>query len=369
MGLLDDELAKLKRSFGLLGELKLKNDPGVKKLDEFERKLYERSMIYKSLKDAVTAPGRAYHGELDPYSPQAMEEAINVAGMAQLGGIPGGARGPGSVGATVYHGSPHKFNKFDMSKIGTGEGAQGYGHGLYFAESPDVAKSYQSALSADRGFSYGGKTGLTRAEVQDMVNAKYGGGYLDGVIRPSGVADSFIDDMVTGTGRAEGAYPRQYKPGSQRAKIYDELRGQIQHADPGSLYKVDLPDEAIAKMLDWDKPLSEQAPEVQAALQRAAEIRAKQTGGAFGPLDMGQAGRDVVPSIGEGRLREAGIPGIRYLDGGSRSAGEGTSNFVLFDDRLPRILERNGQATGLQPWAPGEWEAQMAQLLAGKAKP
>lgn len=30
----------------------------------------------------------------------------------------------------------------------------------------------------------------------------------------------------------------------------------------GSLYKVDLPDEQIAKMLDWDKPLSEQAPNV-----------------------------------------------------------------------------------------------------------
>jgi ABC-type Na+ efflux pump permease subunit len=29
-----------------------------------------------------------------------------------------------------------------MSKIGTGEGAQAYGHGLYFAESPDVANSY-----------------------------------------------------------------------------------------------------------------------------------------------------------------------------------------------------------------------------------
>ena len=36
------------------------------------------------------------------------------------------------VGATVWHGSPHKFDKFDSSKIGTGEGAQAYGHGLYF---------------------------------------------------------------------------------------------------------------------------------------------------------------------------------------------------------------------------------------------
>lgn len=50
---------------------------------------------------------------------------------------------------TAYHGSPHDLppveghpiGKFDMSKIGTGEGAQAYGHGLYFAENPNVAKS------------------------------------------------------------------------------------------------------------------------------------------------------------------------------------------------------------------------------------
>ena len=34
------------------------------------------------------------------------------------------------TGAVVYHGSPHKLDKFDSSKIGTGEGAQAYGHGL-----------------------------------------------------------------------------------------------------------------------------------------------------------------------------------------------------------------------------------------------
>lgn len=34
----------------------------------------------------------------------------------------------------------------------------------------------------------------------------------------------------------------------------------------GNLYHVDIPDEAIAKMLDWDKPLSEQAESVRKAL-------------------------------------------------------------------------------------------------------
>jgi len=227
-----------------------------------------------------------------------------------------------------------------------------------------VEKSYKSALSADRGFSFGGKTGLTRAEVQDMVNAKYGAGYLDGVIRPSGVADSFIDDMVTGTGRASGAYPRQYKPGSERAKLYDELRGQVTHADPGSLYKVDLPDDQIARMLDWDKPLSQQAPEVQAAMSSALVDRGI-TKSVADYIVANKSGNEALATLSRGaydarlnvpdgamaadasrRLQQAGIPGIRYLDGGSRGAGTGTSNYVVFpgNENLLRILERNGQA-------------------------
>ena len=50
-------------------------------------------------------------------------------------------------GIKAYHGSPHDFDKFDLSKIGTGEGAQAYGHGLYFAESPKVALSLYTHLT------------------------------------------------------------------------------------------------------------------------------------------------------------------------------------------------------------------------------
>lgn len=46
-------------------------------------------------------------------------------------------------GITAYHGSPHDFDKFSLDKIGTGEGAQAYGHGLYFADSEGVARSYR----------------------------------------------------------------------------------------------------------------------------------------------------------------------------------------------------------------------------------
>ena len=39
-------------------------------------------------------------------------------------------------------------------------------------------------------------------------------------------------------------------------------------------------------------------------------------------------------------LQEAGIPGIRYLDQGSRTAGKGTSNFVVFDPKHMNIIGR-----------------------------
>lgn len=47
---------------------------------------------------------------------------------------------------TLYHGSPHEFDQFDISKIGSGEGHQAYGHGLYFAEAEAVSEVYRGYL-------------------------------------------------------------------------------------------------------------------------------------------------------------------------------------------------------------------------------
>lgn len=89
-------------------------------------------------------------------------------GLNAFGAVPAnalgsaGAKAPQALRASVpprienpiraYHGSPHDFDKFDLSKIGTGEGAQAYGHGLYFAESEPVAKSYRDKLTDGASF-------------------------------------------------------------------------------------------------------------------------------------------------------------------------------------------------------------------------
>ena len=46
----------------------------------------------------------------------------------------------------AFHGSPHDHDGFDSSKIGTGEGAQAYGHGHYFSDSMGIGEYYKGAL-------------------------------------------------------------------------------------------------------------------------------------------------------------------------------------------------------------------------------
>jgi hypothetical protein len=45
-------------------------------------------------------------------------------------------------------------------------------------------------------------------------------------------------------------------------------------------------------------------------------------------------------------MHKVGIPGIKYLDQGSRSSGEGSRNFVVFDDKLVRINHKDGEEVG-----------------------
>lgn len=42
----------------------------------------------------------------------------------------------------LYHGSSYSFSKFDMNKVGTGDGLNKYGFGLYFADNSELASYY-----------------------------------------------------------------------------------------------------------------------------------------------------------------------------------------------------------------------------------
>ena len=243
--------------------------------------------------------------------------------------------------ATVYHGSPYSFDKFDASKIGTGEGAQAYGYGHYVAESPEVAKTYAGPVRFD---------------------------YLTKEGAPFYAADGYQQaalNLVSHHGTAERALSKVRTMSSQRGNegligALEEMSKQGVHlgkSGGGNQYKIDLPDEAISKMLDWDKPLSEQPEAVRNAFAKAYRASTGKypdfppssisgataydmiTGGA-----LGMHGYEDIAARGSGRLSRYGIPGIRYLDQGSRTAGKGTYNYVVFpgNEDLLKILERNG---------------------------
>jgi len=229
------------------------------------------------------------------------------------------------TGAIVYHGSPHKFDKFDSSKIGTGEGAQAYGHGLYLAESPKVALDYKQRLSKP-DFSLMSDGSKISQQLQEKLQESYQ--YLS-KRQPNVTRFDAIQDVA------------EQLP--KNSPIYNEVKQALRYPpqEGGSLYKVDLPDEAIAHMLDWDKPLSQQPQSVQAAFGSVDPNGRINTGLAY---ERWRAQQGVDPVAASEKLKALGIPGVKYLDGGSRSAGAGSSNFVVFpgNEGLLKILERNG---------------------------
>lgn len=263
----------------------------------------------------------------------------------------------------AYHGSPHSFDAFDASKIGTGEGAQTYGHGLYFAGNERVADQYRRRLAGDplpMDLAIDGRP-VFRESWQSLTPLhKDGANYL--LSRLRNYSDAHAHKAIGEIGRdlpglledaAAGAGSMERFAAERRLS---ELRGALDLLQtrrvsvlpperPGHTYEVeiDYPEEAL---LDWDAPMSRQPQRVLDALARGGL-----TARTLPPERW--LGRDAyhaaVQAAGSDTgaaaiVRGEGIPGIRYLDQGSRSAGEGTRNFVMFpgtEDRI-RILRKYG---------------------------
>lgn len=245
----------------------------------------------------------------------------------------------------AFHGSPYDFDRFDASKIGTGEGAQSYGYGHYLAENEHVAKRYRDMREGE----------LTLEEE----------GELTGILKRMRELRLLAKEV----GKAD---PRSAGMIEEWARL--RSRKEFLEERPGRMYEVEvgLPEDAL---LNYDAPISQQPKAIRDnsmllemaadearnnALQATTQGRhdhwwnlAKNPSQAPASLAI-QAGRHRRP-VGAGRppmgpeqfseyLFESGIPGIRYLDQGSRSAGEGTRNYVVFpgaEDSI-RILRKYG---------------------------
>jgi hypothetical protein len=313
---------------------------------------------------ALTA-GRAGARYAERVVPQVMER----------GGLPAQLLGDVSRGSVspldVYHGTPHTLpptarnplGEFDASKIGTGEGAQMYGYGIYTAEAPAVANRYKLAEATYKTM----QGGLTNKQ-------------------------EFVSDMLS-QGRPEMSildlYAQKYG-GSFDDAMKDLIDVKEIYKKSGNLYKVDLPDEKIAAMLDWDAPLIEQnqnvlnaAKKLGFAYTKPQKLSSEDKWALFDKdgyydiknptfktkkeaQDFLKNNKTLYPDITGGDFHDSistklnqfggndkktsevlnsyGVFGIKYFDEASREAGEGTRNFVVFpnEEKSMTILERNG---------------------------
>lgn len=269
-------------------------------------------------------------------------------GGAELLGPIGDALPLAAIGRTVWHGSPHRgIKKFDLGKIGTGEGAQAYGHGQYVAEAKDVAGTYRFNPE-------------NRAKIQYRPYTEYKGKDIGLYPYNERKYLQHLDEAgsVNEAIRLVPEWEQQLRAIDERqmAKKWEEI---IPKESAGSLYEVDLPDEHIDRMLDWDKPLSEQPKNIRDAIRTIAdkhdptgildEMLQPFEAGATTGRSIHMALENSLAAMGNGQpskttallLEKYGIPGIKYLDGTSRATGEGSRNYVVFDTDLLEILSEN----------------------------
>jgi hypothetical protein len=319
---------------------------------------------------------------------------------------------PESKYIRAYHGSPHDFDRFDASKIGTGEGAQAYGHGLYFAGNEKVAGEYRRQLAGEplpMDLAIDGSP-VFRRDWQNLPPLhKDGTNYLMSRLRnhsdeyASEALGEIQKDLPGLLEDAKAAPPvgvdgdQWYRERYTRERRIRELEGAMEllrdrkvtvlpSERPGKTYEVEIghPEDSL---IDYDAPIGQQPKAISensallemaadearnSALQATTQGRsdhwwniAKDPSQAPASLAI-QAGRSRRP-VGASRppmsprefsqyLLQSGVPGIRYLDGNSRRAMEGTRNYVMFpgtEDSI-RILRKYGIMAPIAAGAMGE---------------
>lgn len=265
-----------------------------------------------------------------------------------------------------WHGSPFKFDRFSTDYIGTGEGAQAYGWGLYIAGKKRVGEHYRDILSENKNV-------LVDGEQLDLSNPQHVAAYA--LSNFSGKSDLAINNLQHKASRD-----------SRNRALYYEAIGLIEdgakmptvQTGKGYLYETEIPEDNT--MLHWDKPLTDQPALVKNSLQGIKDALGKKyvsevenklnadfdewTGKELYKAISRYASEDALPNKSDTSgnfdrdaseyLHSIGINGIKYLDGSSRAAGDGSHNYVVFHDNNVKITARYSRKSENIPFGKNE---------------
>ena len=306
----------------------------------------------------------------DPESREFFNYVLSAAGLLPF--VPSASQV--KQGIKAYHGSPHDFDKFSTEQIGTGEGAQAYGHGLYFTETEDVARNYRDALGTQSIVSNLKKNDTIQSFPKGVTQKEVKERYLKWADNNKATADELdtSPDAKWFTSKSNENRKASQNDKYTRA-VSDYFNDKIdrkaldavakEEGFKGRLYEVNI-DVSPDELLDWDLPFDKQSKKVKNAL---ASINPTTNAGVdvenweavldndlLDKTSLGPAptGNDLYRSVAqqsenaENALSEKGIKGIRYADAFTRhkSPDKQSMNYVIFDDRLISISKKYGIA-------------------------
>lgn len=305
----------------------------------------------------------------------------------------GGAKGVLRKLMTAYHGSPYDFDKFDWSKIGTGEGNQSFGYGHYFAENEDIARHYRDALSKESRQPLGAAERLAQ-EASIYLNRNGRGAPVENYIRdlmgdhPS-LKPFANDDTLVKLIRQYG----DLSDSDASTKAWYGLRDRLPKTTP-RMYEVGI-DADPNDFLHWMKPLDEHITsripvEIRDVIDDALDNRGMNpmfyapedyTGRhLYQALKHHDVHESLPPIIGSSDwykgdttperhtsayLESLGIPGIIYPDASSRKPNRDIrNNIVTFENTPVSILRKYEQGGHVESFDEGGQKGALRPTLA-----
>jgi hypothetical protein len=250
----------------------------------------------------------------------------------------------------AWHGSPYRFDKFSLSKMGTGEGAQAFGWGLYFTDLESIARSYKSKLSQKENYELWLRDTTVENKIEELYEdldratiSKYE--FINNKI-------SFLEELLRTWDYNKAidevnANPSVVKWADIHVKPFVEN-------DLGTLYKVSLhegktPDQYT--WLEWDKKVSKDLTiKLTNAINNSLNLTSSEKE-ALLPINSFDSASDLYRRLSDfiGQkeasllLLENGIDGVKYpaesISSGATSDTARGFNYVVFDENAVKIQE------------------------------
>ena len=250
----------------------------------------------------------------------------------------------------AYHGSPYTFDRFDLGEIGTGEGEQAHGWGLYFAKNREIAENYRDVLGVNSEEVIIGNVKYKTNEDGDWYNEKTGEVLADTdalglaltCMSTAGNKADAIEDLQRFKKEMEGKTNEYSIEAVKRAtdaiKLLKENESTVNK--PQSLFEVEIPENE--ELLDEQKTFNEQPEKVKDAIRKIMSELYHKTESDYGNLK-GKAIYEYIANAMGGKreasekLNSLGVKGITY-----KGEKEGRC-FVVFDDKAIKTINRYNQ--------------------------